>query len=191
MRNSEQIKKILVLLAIASLFIGAGLLLYRATKQGQTVYPESTNLTRSQERPVYGVSESGKLVVEADRPPVPEAVFSESGALPASFPNDLVVENDVIFTQSYRQDFAAEHYTYLFVEYYSRDSFKKNINYFSEYLKSRSWNIIRSTDEEGIFVAEAVRNEDGVKIVLTDMPQGVNVQLSYYVYGAAILNKPQ
>lgn len=110
-------------------------------------------------------------------------VFSKPGALPHGFPQDLIIERDIIFKQSWRQEHPGEQYAYLLVEYVSKRSLEEHKEYFSDYFAKRGWEFIQNAmtqadANEGRL--DAVKGEDGVRIAMVQIPTGeVGIQVSY------------
>ena len=178
-------KKNLLILIIAIPLIIAGVIwgygpLQRFLPAGRPVaYPISDSI-RNYGPEISQISVSG---ISLKDPPV----FSEFGKLPRGFPQDLIVEKDVSFRQSWLQEHPEEHYTYLLVEYVSKQSLEQNKNYFSDYLAKQRWELVQNATtqadaNEGRF--DAVKGEDGVRIIMVQIPSGeIDIQISYRQHG--------
>ena len=178
-------KKILQLSAAIAPFIIAGAIFgYGPLRQkwvswNTTVYPVGVPNVN------YGPQISQ---IPASGAPLEDSpVFSKPGALPYGFPQDLITEKNASIGQSYLQNHPGEHFINLFVEYLSQWSLEDNKKYFSAYIKKNNWEPVLSADitaDENEAGFDAVKGEDGMRIIITQIPAGgVDVQISYRQYG--------
>ncbi len=184
-------KKILLISIAVISFIVAGVILgYGAlqrfwTARSFTTYPVSKNTALSHQIPIF--MQGSEIVSRSEVVPAP--VLSEAGTLPYGFPSTLITEKGIAIIQSFRIDNAEKNYTELFVQYGSYQPVEKNQAYFSNYLQTYGWNILKEHEYEGSLQFDAVKGDDGMSILvdLAKTSDATDVRINYYQRGAETL----
>ena len=103
-----------------------------------------------------------------------------------------------MFKQSTREDYLDAGYSHLQVVYDSTWSYERNKEHFNDYLKEGGWQTLHSNDGrpdsaviEAVAVIDAVKDNDGLRIIVVKLKNSTEVQLSFRKNGRNTLEKTE
>jgi hypothetical protein len=106
---------------------------------------------------------------------------SLSGAdkLPSGFPQEIPVDKDAEFTQSYKASYPDHRVVQYTVEYKSSSSVEEQITIYSDFFKKNGYESTLTSENETVKAYYATKNNDDISLVVSNLDGKAVVLITY------------